>query len=174
MKFKLSRKDLLTAECMGADTVALCDKLMGFKPRLENEKQSRVEANILGYKAEIAVARLLDIDLPTVNVMTDGGVDLWFDDVSIDVKFTNKEFGPLIFDSMTKFKADVAVLVGATDDPAVMRINGAYPRSKFEWDCERKDFGYGEREFMEAENIYPIEWLWLTLMKKRHGVKNDG
>ena len=75
---------------------------------------------------------------------------------------------------MTKFKADVAVLVGATDDPAVMRINGAYPRSKFEWDCERKDFGYGEREFMEAENIYPIEWLWLTLMKKRHGVKNDG
>ncbi len=174
MRFKLSRKDLLTAECMGADTVALCDKLMGFKPRLENEKQSRVEANILGYKAEIAVARLLDIDLPTVNVMTDGGVDLWFDDVSIDVKFTNKERGPLIFDNMSKFKADVAVLVGATDDPSVMRINGAFPRSEFEWGCHRKDFGYGERECMEAEEIYPIEWLWLTLMKKRHGVKNDG
>lgn len=174
MRFKLSRKDLLTAECMGADTVALCEKLMGFKPRLENEKQSRVEANILGYKAEIAVARLLDIDLPTVNVMTDGGVDLWFDDVSIDVKFTNKEKGPLIFDTMSKFKADVAVLVGATDDPTIMRINGAFPRSEFEWSCHRKDFGYGERECMEAEQIYPIEWLWLTLMRKRHGAKIDG
>jgi len=174
MKFRLSRKDLLTAECMGADTVALCEKLMGFKPRLENEKQSRVEANILGYKAEIAVARLLDIDLPTVNVMTDGGVDLWFDDVAIDVKFTNKEFGPLIFDSMAKFKADVAVLVGATDDPAVMRINGAYSRVDFEFDCYRKDFGYGEREVIDAEDVRPIEWLWLNLMKKRNRKQNDG
>lgn len=174
MKFRLNRKDLLLAECMGRDTVALCDKLMGFKPRLENEKQSRVDANIMGYKAEIAVARLLDIDLPVINVMTDGGVDLWFDDVAIDVKFTNKEFGPLIFDSMAKFKADVAVLVGATSDPSVMRINGAFPRSEFEWAAERKDFGYGQREIVEAENVYPIEWLWLTLMKKRYGAKNDG
>jgi hypothetical protein len=39
VRFRLSRKDLLMAECMGRDTVALCDKLMGFKPRLENAEQ---------------------------------------------------------------------------------------------------------------------------------------
>lgn len=174
MKFRLSRKDLLTAECMGADTVALCEKLMGFKPRLENEKQTRVEANILGYKAEIAVARLLDIDLPNINVMTDGGVDLWFDDVSIDVKVTNKEFGPLIFDKMSKFKADVAVLVGATDDPAVMRINGACNRFDFGLNAYTKDFGHGERQVVDIKDIQPIEWLWLNLMRKRNKVQNDG
>ena len=168
MRFRLSRKDLLLAECMGRDTVALCDKLMGFKPRLENEKQSRVEANIMGYKAEIAVARLLDIDLPVINVMTDGGVDLWFDDIAIDVKFTNKEFGPLIFDSMPKFKADVAVLVGATEDPAVVRINGAYTRKDFGRHAYVKDFGHGEKLTMKVEDIEPIEWLWLNLMKRRN------
>jgi hypothetical protein len=168
MKFRLSRKDLLLAECMGRDTVALCEKLMGFKPRLENEKQSRVDANIMGYKAEIAIARLFDIELPAINVMTDGGVDLWLDNVAIDVKFTNKEFGPLIFDSMAKFKSDVAVLVGATSDPAVVRINGAYTRTDFERHCYRKNFGHGERLVMEVKDIQPIEWLWLNLMKRRN------
>lgn len=173
MRFQLSKQDIHASELLGRDTVALCKK-MGFSPRLENDRQSREEANILGFKAEFAVARLLGLDTPTLNVLSDGGVDLWAGDVSIDVKFTNKERGPLIFDSMDKFKATVAVLVGATDDPSVMRINGAITREKFEWACYRHDFGHGEREVMDADALYPIEWLWLNLMKKKYGAKNGG
>lgn len=92
MLVKLSKQDAHACELMGADTVKLCE-MQGFPPRLDNERQSRVEANIYGFKAEFAVARVLGVDPPTVNVLTDGGIDLWFDDISIDVKFTNRHGG---------------------------------------------------------------------------------
>ena len=167
MLVRLSKKDVHASELMGADTVKLCE-MQGFPPRLENDRQSRVEANIYGFKAEFAVARVLGTDLPEVNVLTDGGVDLWFDDISIDVKFTNKHVGPLIFDSMDKFKADCAVLVSKTSDPSEMRILGAVGRKLFYAKAETHDFGYGERLFMEASNLKPIEWLWRHLMERRH------
>ena len=78
MLIKLSRQDVHTCSVMGADTVKLCE-MQGFSPRLNNKNQSRVEANIYGFKAEFAVARLFNLELPTINVVSDGGVDLWFD-----------------------------------------------------------------------------------------------
>jgi hypothetical protein len=167
MLVKLSKKDIHTSEIMGADTVKLCE-MQGFEPRLENKKQSRVEANIYGFKAEFAVCRILGLEPPTVNVLTDGGVDLWFDDYSIDVKFTNKDGGPLIFDNMEKFKADCAVLVSKTNDPAVMRVWGAIGRNTFASRAGTRDFGYGQRLFMEAREMRPIEWLWRELTERRY------
>ena len=64
MNVKLSAEDVHNSIAMGLDTVALC-KLMGFSPRLENDKQSREDANALGFMAEFAVARLLGTNLPS-------------------------------------------------------------------------------------------------------------
>lgn len=166
MLIRLSKQDTHTSELMGADTVKLCE-MQGFPPRLENEEQSRVEANIYGFKAEFAVARVLGVDPPTVNVLTDGGIDLWFDDISIDVKFTNRDGGPLIFDNQEKFKADCAVLVSKTDDPVAMRIWGAIGRKTFLAHAKTHDFGYGERLVMEACDLRPIDWLWRHLVERR-------
>ena len=159
MLVKLSKSDLHDSRLMGADTVKLCE-MQGFAPRLENEKQSRTEANILGFKAEFAIARLFNLKPPTVNVLTDGGVDLWFDDVSIDVKVTNRIDGPLVFDSMKKFQSDVAVLVGATDQEDVLKVNGCMSRREFEWKSYRKNFGYGEREVVDVKDLYPVPFLF--------------
>ena len=166
MRIKLSKQDAHSCQLMGADTVKLCE-MQGFPPRLENKTQSRVEANVYGFKAEFAVARLFGLDLPTINVMTDGGVDLWFDDFTIDVKFTNAEYGNLIFDSMPKFKSQIAILVGKTEDPDIMRVNGWMPRSEFQKTAHRKDFGYGERLFLKYDELLPIESLWARLMKHK-------
>ena len=166
MLVRLNKQDTHASELMGADTVKLCE-MQGFPPRLENEQQSRVEANIYGFKAEFAVARVLGVDPPTVNVLTDGGIDLWFDDISIDVKFTNRDGGPLIFDNQQKFKADCAVLVSKTDDPIAMRIWGAIGKKAFLAHAKTHDFGYGERLVMEASDIRPIEWLWRHLIERR-------
>jgi len=163
MLIKLSKQDLHNCEMMGADTVKLCE-MQGFKPRLHNNNQSRVEANIYGFKAEFAVARLFNLHLPTVNVLTDGGVDLWFDDITIDVKFNNAEYGKLIFDTMDKFKSNIAVLVGRTPDPSVMRINGWMDRKTFADKSQAADFGYGDRLFMNHDEMLPIERLWYRLM----------
>ena len=166
MLLRLSKQDAHASKTMGADTVKLCE-MQGFKPRLENENQSRVEANVYGFKAEFAVARLLDLHPPTINVVTDGGVDLWFDDISIDVKFTNAEFGPLIFDTMPKFRAQIAVLVGRTESPNTMRINGWVDRKTFKQQSKPQDFGYGQRLMMEHDEMQPIETLWKRLMEHK-------
>ena len=166
MLIKLSKQDVHSSEIMGADTVKLCE-MQGFKPRLENDRQSRVEANVYGFKAEFAVARLLGVETPTVNVVSDGGVDLWFEGVSIDVKFNNAEFGNLIFDNMDKFKSKIAVLVGKTSDPDVMRVNGWISRKKFGGSHFQKDFGYVSRCVMKHHDLLDIESLWKVLMEYR-------
>lgn len=166
MLIHLTKKDAHESALMGADTVKLCE-MQGFPPRLENDKQSRVEANIYGFKAEFAVARLLGLDPPVVNVLTDGGVDLWFDDVSIDVKLTNKENGPLVFDNIDKFQADCAVLVAKTSHPAKMKVLGFVTKKLFELQSYSHDFGYGQRLVMNAESMKPIEKLWKKMMERR-------
>ena len=166
MLVTISKQDAHTARLMGLDTVKLVE-MQGVSPRLENKSQSRQEANIWGFKAEFAVARLLNTDLPIVNVATDGGVDLWFDDVSIDVKFSNKERGPLIFDSIEKFQADVAVLVGRTDEDNTLRINGWVTKDRFADEAQARDFGYGPRLKMDVGDLDPIESMWRRLMARR-------
>lgn len=166
MKIRLSKQDAHTCQLMGADTVKLCE-MQGFAPRLENKRQSRVEANVYGFKAEFAVARLFNMELPTINVATDGGVDLWFDDFTIDVKFTNDEYGKLIFDNMEKFKSQIGVLVGKTPDPNVMRINGYMDRTNFQKNCHSADFGYGNRLYLQHDELLPIENLWFRLNQHR-------
>ena len=159
MLIQLSPKDSHTASTLGADTVALC-KMQGFNPRLENASQSREEANAFGYKAEFAVARLFNCEPPVLNVLSDGGIDLWIGNVSVDVKFTNKEYGSLIFDNLDKFRAQIAILVGRTDDPNVMRVNGWMSKKNFAARCQSKNFGYGDRLIVEWDNLNSIESLW--------------
>jgi len=165
MLVKLSQADVHTCEVLGADTVKLCE-MQKFKPRLENDKQSRIEANVYGFKAEFAVARLFGLELPTLNVTSDHGVDLWWNDVSIDVKFTNRDDGDLIFDSVRKFKSRVAILVAKTDDDSVMRIKGWCGHKQFSMDAIATDFGHGPRLYMPSIHLKPIEQLWLKMKEK--------
>jgi len=166
MAVKLSKRDAHSAELMGADTVALLE-MRGVRPRLENERQSRVDANIHGFKAEFAVARLFGVDTPVVNVCSDGGVDLWIDDISVDVKLSNKPDGPLIFDSADSFAAMCAVMVGRTEDPDEFLINGCATKALFLRKHYKHDFGYGERLVMDVKDLQPIEWLWRRAMERR-------
>lgn len=171
MLIELSPADAHSAQLMGADTVKICE-MQGFPPRLENENQSREEANVCGYKAEFAVCRLFNLPEPTFNVLTDGGVDLWWDDCSIDVKWTRKEYGSLIFDNMDKFRAKVAVLVGSTNNPNVMRVNGWIDKEAFEKESEEKDFNHGVRLAMEVSQLYTVESFWKFMMERSLGPKN--
>jgi len=167
----LSRQDSHTAAMMGADTVALCE-MQGFSPRLENEKQSRTEANIVGYKAEFAVARVLNLELPEINVLSDGGVDLWMNDHSIDVKFTNMNKDPvLIFDSMAKFRAEFAILVTdeTIDGEDCFKIHGWISRREFKQRHGTTNFGYGERLTMPADALRPIETFWGRMTAEKMG-----
>ena len=156
MQIKLSKPELHKAECLGRDTVAIC-KMMKFDPRLENDNQSRIDANILGYKAEIAIAKLYGLEYPTLNVVSDGGLDLWLGNFSIDSKWTSTS--DLIFDSMEKFESDFAVGVTSVSDD-VMQIHGFVSRRKFKRFAVVKNYKYGERLTMPLADLASPELLW--------------
>ena len=166
MKVRLSKRDLLEAELMARDTVFMLEKL-SVSPRLENKNQSRLDANIMGFMAEFAVCRVLGAEAPRLNFATDGGVDLWLGDVTIDVKYTSKKTSKLIFDSVDKFKSQVAILVTATDNMDVMEILGWCGKGRFIEDSYGKDFGYGERLVMDADKLQPIEQFWLKYTQSK-------
>ncbi len=175
MKVKLTRQDIHKAECLGRYTVAICEKLMGFNPRLENERQSRERANILGFKAEIAIARLYDLQLPELNIVSDGGLDLWIGDprrtmYSIDSKWTATN--ELIFDSMEKFQSHFSVgVTSVTED--VMEIHGFVSREKFERDSVKKDYKYGPRLVMPLSDLAPPEQLWRLVMSEKFKAEEE-
>ena len=168
MLIQLSREDLHKCTMLGMDTVKICE-MQGFPPRLENKGQSREEANIFGFKAEFAVARLFGLEPTGLNITSDYGVDLWIDDLPIDVKFTNKLDGPLIFDSMDKFRAQIAVLVTRTDDDTVMNVAGWISKVKFKDNSHEANFGYGNRLVVEQdhESLAPIERLWWHIQSRK-------
>lgn len=164
MIVRLSKPDLHEAELLARDTVFMLEAL-GVSPRLEDKRQSRIEANKLGFMAEFAVCRLFDLQPPRLNIATDGGVDLWFDDISIDVKFskTNR----LIFDSKTKFQSRIAILGTICDDPECIKLLGWMSRKDFIKECRPHDFGYGERLVVDAVQLSPIFKLWHELQSHR-------
>lgn len=162
---QLTKRDVHACGVLGVDTVTLC-KMQNLNPRLENRNQSREDANIDGVKAEFAVARLFNLDLPTLNVASDHGADLWLtDNVCIDVKCSTT--GDLIFDTMEKFGADIAVLCQITDDPTVVEVQGWISRIEFNFKHGIKNYGYGDRLVMSHKDLHSIEKLWLQLVTKK-------
>lgn len=164
MIIRLSKADLHEADLLARDTVFMLEAL-GVSPRLEDKRQSRVEANRLGFMAEFAVCRLFDLQPPRLNIATDGGVDLWFDDISIDVKFSNT--GKLIFDNAKKFQSRIAILATTCDDPECIKLMGWMSRKDFVKECVSHDFGYGERLVVDAVQLLPIFKLWHELQSHR-------
>jgi hypothetical protein len=167
MKIKLNKQEMHECRILGQDTVKVC-KMQKLTPRLDTPDESRVQSNILGFKAEYAVAKVLGCKLPSLNIVTDGGVDLWADDVAIDVKYT-KNTTELIFDDYKEFKADVAVLVRPTDKEDVLEILGYLDKEKFVGMAVDKDYGYGERKVVDAELLDPIQNLWTKVIDSRFG-----
>ena len=168
MKIKLTKQELHECQLLGQDTVKIC-KMQKLAPRLDTSDENRVMSNVLGFKAEYAVAKVLGCKLPTLNVVTDGGVDLWVDDIGIDVKYTKRTDGDLIFDSFDDFKAEVAVLVSTTEKPEVVDIVGWLDRRGFEKKAKDHDYGHGARKVVSNADLLPLENLWIKVVDSRFG-----
>jgi hypothetical protein len=168
VKIKLSSREMHECQILGQDTVKIC-KIQNLSPRLDTPDENRVLSNVQGFRAEYAVAKIFGCDLPTLNVVTDGGVDLWIDDLSVDVKLTKKPDGDLIFDSFDSFKADISILVALTDVDNVVDILGWIDKSNFESVAQDRDYGYGSRKVVESVGLHPIETLWSEVIDSRYG-----
>ena len=153
----LSNQELHEAECLGADTDAICQKVMGYTPR--DPGSNKVQSEVDGARAEHAVAKLYGLEKPTLNILGDGGKDLWFGGLSVDVKFTNTD--DLIFDSADAFKSDVAVLVrNYGEDPRSLTVVGCVSRGEFAASSTVQERKYGTKLCMKASELSPPESLW--------------
>ena len=176
MLFELSAEDNHQAILMGNDTVRLCE-MQGIKPRMTDKKglDTRRDNNIRAFKAEFLFARLFNLDPPKVNVGSDGGVDFWLGEYSIDVKCSGKPSGPLIFDSPASFQADIAVAYSQSDiNDRTFNLHGMISKGNFLRKARRHDFGYGERHVVDVDQLELIEKLWRfyiekTVAKEEHG-----
>jgi hypothetical protein len=129
---------------------------------------SDAELDLIGIKAEMAVAKLLCLDYMAARLGVDDGSDLWFGDVSIDVKASIYPTGRLLFKSLEAFRADCAILVTTTNEDDVMSVIGGISRASFTTGHTVSDLGRGECLTMEQDEIWPIEEMWLRLCKVRY------
>jgi len=167
MLIKLTKQEMHECKILGQDTVKIC-KMQKLTPRLDTEDESRVLSNIQGFYAEYAVAKALGCKFPMFNIVTDGGVDVWAGNISIDVKYT-KNTTDLIFDDFSEFKADVAVLTSPSEvGTDVIKIIGWLDKTTFVERSFDKDYGYGSRKVVSKDNLFFIEKLWLKVIDDKY------
>lgn len=159
MKFKLTRSEMHCADCLGRDTVRICN-MFGNTPRWSDNDggENRINNNIMAYRGEVLFARIFSLEMPTLNVMGDNGVDFFLGDMSVDVKTSKNP--ELIFDKKG-FKSDVAVAFQQTDQDDVLDLMGWITKADFNKKHHLHDYGHGERGVVDGKDLNPIESLWL-------------
>jgi hypothetical protein len=130
--------------------------------------QSDAEIDLLGIKAEIAVAKILNCDYSPFHMGIDNGMDMWHGQASIDIKATFHESGSLLFKSREAFRANCAILATKTDDETKIRIIGGCSRNRFMREAENVDLGRGACWIMQQRNLSPIEAVWRILTEERY------
>jgi hypothetical protein len=131
------------------------------------DARSDADIDLIGVKAEMAVAKVLQLPYAAAAMGVDSGADMWSEDVGIDVKASFHPDGRLLFKSKEAFKADSAVLVVATAEADVMRVVGGIGRDRFQVDAEEVDLGRGPCWIVPTEKLASIEDIWLGLTQRR-------
>ena len=156
--------------------VSMCEQAAAFRWQLarasgvvnQRRDQGRTDGDLdlLGIKAEMAVAKVFDIDYSPFNFGVDSGKDMWLGDISIDVKATFHKTGKLLFKSDDAFKAHCAVLVCQHEDN-ILDVVGYAPRSTFLRERQEADLGHGIGVYVEQDSLRPMHDLWRVYTEHR-------
>ena len=142
----------------------------GLANNCRDKSRSRTKIDLLGVKAEQAVAKALNLEYTPTAMGIDDGADLYAGELRIDVKATFYSDGQLLLKSEAQLKADVYVLVAAVDgDDAVMRLCGWVTRSDFLARYKKIDLGHGPALAMQQADLRHLTELWGLLVTRRHG-----
>lgn len=133
----------------------------------DQQKAPQDNIDLLGIKAELAVSKVLQLPYSPAALGIDNGTDMWAGNWSIDVKASFHERGRLLFKSKESFRADMSVLVTATDDPATMFIEGGISHKRFIAEAKAVNLGHGVCWIVERHELTPIEEIWLAITKIR-------
>lgn len=161
IRIEFTEDDLLDSRRKGEETVNIC-RNQGAKPRLKEgtEKMKREQGNEMGFRGELAFAKLYNLEPTQVTVQADDGIDYVLEDGrTVDVKLSTYTNGDLIFDSFEKFKSDIAVLVYGQYNDSFVDIAGWITKQEFIDKCFERDYGYGTRKSLNKKHLNSMDTL---------------
>jgi hypothetical protein len=171
MKVRLKRSEVAIAEQAAALRWQLA-RASGVENKRIDQTRTDNDVDLLGIKAEIAVAKIFDIPFSASELGVDSGNDLFINagarELSLQVKATFYEKGRLLFAGNKPFTWDAAILVCSTDEPNVMRIDGWISRKDAHSAVLIKDLGQGNGRCIEPESLSSIEELWAFIQRMRY------
>lgn len=165
MLVTLSKRDM--AMCHQA---AMGRQQMNRASGIVNQKKadrSDFDVELLGVKAELATAKVFGLEFMPFALGIDAGADLWFDDVSIDVKSTFHQNGRMLFRDIDAFKADCCVLARADDRPDRIDVAGWATRDDFKTYSETFDSGKSTGLILPNGRLRPLASLWEAVTFRR-------
>lgn len=171
MKVRLKRSEMAIAEQAAALRWQLA-RASGVENNRIDKTRTDNDVDLLGIKAEIAVAKVFDIPFSASELGVDSGNDLFINagdrELSLQVKATFYEKGRLLFAGNKPFTWDAAILVCSTDQEDVMRIDGWISRKDADSAVVMKNLGQGEGRCIEPKSLSNIAELWSFIQMMRH------
>jgi hypothetical protein len=163
LEVHLTQKELLDCE-KAARFRSMFARASGVTNQRKDESSTDQETDLVGIKGELAVAKAYQAEFSVSDYGIDSGIDMFLDDVGIDVKTTKHLTGKLLFKSVESFKAPVAVLCIQIDENT-MGIAGWVNRLDFSDKC--KPFNDTRSVCLTQDQLNTPESLWLNIAKRR-------
>lgn len=164
MNVTLDKREMAQAKQAAALRYQLA-RAAGVKDALIGTNHSTEAVDLIGIKAEIAVAKLFRAEFDANTLGIDSGVDLYVKgltkEVGLQVKSTHHPDAKwLLIDAHKDSDWDVAVLVLPTDQDEVMCLAGCISRTRCVLEQEQTDLGHGPTVGVRAEKLSPVINLW--------------
>lgn len=140
----------------------------GVEDRLVGKNHSAESVDLVGIKAEIAVAKLFNADFEANALGIDCGVDLYIKglrrEMGVQVKSSHHQNAEwLLINADPDSDWDAAIFVVPTDQDDSMRIVGAISKSRCIDALETVDLGHGPGNGVRVEHLRAISVLWRSL-----------
>ena len=128
------------------------------------ERREGSTPDYLGIRGELAVAKAFDLPFdPFRGMGVDNGIDLFWNGVSIDVKATPYMNGKLLFQSVNKFVAELAVLTIEVKED-LYRIPGWINKEGF----KKNNGPFLSGVAVTQEDLNPPQELWEIMTNKKN------
>lgn len=169
MYVRISRADAHHGETIAKNAV-LNHGVKGVRVPSDRSFLKEIDRCALGFKGEVVFARVFDLKPPPIgSLYTDGGVDFWVNNISIDVKTSSRKNPDLLFDSVDNFSSDIACLIEADkEDEDLFIIHGWICRRDFIANAQTLKVGTGKRLYVTSRDLQPIERLWRYLKEHQN------
>lgn len=164
---QLSREELNDAK-QAASMRWQMARMSGVTNQRRDDTRDDHEVDLLGIKAEMAVAKAYNLRFNPFSFGIDDGSDMFSGDLGIDVKASFHRDGKLIFKRQDAFRADVAVFVTGDTNSGTLRIAGWITKERFLDISDVMDMGGGKHAvFVPQKKLASPESLWAFLTNRR-------